>query len=129
MLQDIQMNWQEVNNRIQQRAQLLQTLEIANESARERAKQFGLTTLDAVKNVQNNVSKMNDSVDSEMKIGSRIGSMNKFEDSQKIKKGHAENVYNDMSHNHILSVETNPIREDSISPMRSCQRPAIQPHL
>lgn len=46
MLESIQQNWAEVNNRIQQRAQLLQTLQITNETAREKAKLIGLTTLE-----------------------------------------------------------------------------------
>jgi hypothetical protein len=74
MLEDIQMNWQEVNKRIQQRAQLLQTLQITNESAREKAKQFGLTTLEAV-NQANLGATINASNDSAMELGSRVGSL------------------------------------------------------
>ena len=62
---------------------------------------------------------MNDSADSEMKLGSRIGSINKLEETKKFKPKSNENVYNDVSHNHIVSVETHPMREDSVSPLRS----------
>ena len=82
-------------------------MQITNESAREKAKQIGLTTLDPHSNKQN-LSKINNknnlgltlngSTDSQMEIGSRIESMN---DSIEHRDAHLHNKNKKNMSQHI----------------------------